>query len=43
VTKAKALTCVNCRSSQDYLGLKNLGYSPTEVGRLTDDSKPAYK
>jgi len=38
ITKAKALTCGDCHSSKDHLGLKKLGYSPERVKQLTDDS-----
>lgn len=35
VTKSKALTCNNCHAPNGVLNLRELGYSPEEVSRLT--------
>jgi hypothetical protein len=42
ITKTKALTCNDCHSTKDYIGLGKLGYSAERVKQLTSQTTSGY-
>jgi hypothetical protein len=42
ITKTKALTCTDCHSAKDYIGLSKLGYGPDKIKQLTSQNDKRY-